>query len=107
MIIANGTIQFVTKFGGGLDANGYPVKATKAYGCCIPCQYTASVHNFLATSEGEHYVQSSYSILVEHLSPCQKTETLCLRDRCGNVVKEASVIRFEPLDAVCQTRIFI
>lgn len=107
MIIANGTIEFITKTEGGLDDSGYPVKPSKSYGEPIPCQYTASVYNLLARSEGEHYVQYSHTILVEHLYPCQRTEELCLRDRQGKIVKEAPVVRFEPLDAVCQTRIFI
>lgn len=107
MVIVNGTIEFITKTEGGLDDNGYPIKPERIYGEPIPCQYTASSHNLLAKSEGEHFVQQNYTILVEHLHPCQKTEEIRLRDRWGKIVKEAPVERFEPLDAVCQMRIYL
>lgn len=105
MIIANGTIEFITRTNGGLDSNGYPIPATEAYGCPIPCQYNADIKNLLARHDSEPYTRASYSILVEHLGA--RTERLRLKDIHGNTVKEASVIQFEPLNAVCQTRIYI
>lgn len=107
MIIPNGTIEFIKNTGGGLDSNGYPVAPTVKYGCPIPCQYTPNNHNYLAESNGEAYTKASYSILVEHLKPCKKTERLRLKDKWGRTVREFSVLEFEPLDAVSQVRIIV
>ena len=108
MIIPNGTIEFISKTSGGLDANGYPVKAVKSYGSLIPCQYSANTYNNLGKTNGESFIKASYSILIEAVYPMQMTELLRLRDRKGEVVKEeVSVLEVEPLDAVCQIRILV
>lgn len=108
MIIANGTIEFISKSaGGGIDSNGYPIAATASYSTPIPCQFTANNHSYLGKSEGEAFIRASYSILVEYLSATAKTERLRLKNKNSVTVGEFSVLQFEDLDAVSQTRILV
>lgn len=108
MIIANGTIEAKLKQGGGIDpVTGYPVKPSDvSWGDPIPCQYSATKYNKLGqTTNGEHYTVAQYTVLIEE-QPFD-AEQLRLKDRDGEVVGEFSVIEVEPLDAVCELRIFI
>lgn len=107
MIIPNGTIEFKRKAGGGIDPEtGYPQKpAPVSWGCPLPCQYSATKLNLLARANGEPATEAQYAILVE--AQPVASEQVRLRDRCGKVVGEFSVKQVEPLDAVCQTRIWV
>ena len=107
MIIVNGTIEVKRKAGGGIDpTTGYPITATGEWGEPIPCQYLQT-ENKQARLIGEAMTRRSYAILLEwHCGcyPCIK-EQIRLRDCCGNVIDEFSVLSVTPLRAVDQTRI--
>lgn len=107
MIIANGTIEKKRKTVSGIDpATGYPNAPAEAkWSEPIPCQYTANSHNNLGRVNGEHFKLAQYSILIEQ-QPF-RAEQIRLKDRCGNIIGEYSVIQAEPLDAVCQIRIIV
>jgi hypothetical protein len=108
MIIQNGHIRFLKAEGGGLDkVTGHPVPPTEEeMGPRIPCQYQAARMNLLAMSNGEHAVSESFTILVENYIPVLG-ERLVLYGRGCKEVGKFSVMRVEPLDAVCQVRITV
>ena len=107
MIIQNGYIESVTLASGGLDATtGHPTQGTKEYGELIPCQFYASHLNAQAKSNGEPVISVSWTILIESLWDFD-AEILRLQDMVGNVIGEYSILRKEPLDAVCQMRITV
>lgn len=64
MIIQNGTIEFKTKTGGGIDPEtGYPVKpSSELWGEPVPCQFRATKYNQLSIIKGEHVTLASYEI---------------------------------------------
>ena len=113
MIIPNGYIEFITAKGVTLDeTTGHPVTTNDIeYGELIPCQYQAASLNALAFSNGESVTKASYTIYVESYYMESMwgatTERLRLRDRNGSIVNEFSIIRTEPLDAVCQYKIVV
>lgn len=107
MIITNGTIELLTKTGGGIDpTSGYPLATTETWGAPVPCQYVASRCNLQGrTSQGESYTAASYTILVEE-QPIAG-EQLRLKDADGTAIGEYSIIQVERLSAVGQTRITV
>lgn len=106
MIIQNGTIEFKTKTGGGIDpVTGYPSAVSSSWGNPIPCQYIINSHDNLGMAHGEHFVAASYTVLVEQQS--LSSEQLRIKDRSGATVGEFSIISVEQLDAVCQTKILV
>lgn len=109
MIIENGTIELKQKTsGGGIDpTTGYPLKpASVSWGDPIPCQYIANKYSNLGRVGGEHFKTAEYSVLIEE-QPLGDAEQLRLKDRSGKVVGEFSIIQVEPLEAVCEIRIWI
>lgn len=107
MIIQNGYIESVTLVGGGLDeTTGHPLKANKEYGELIPCQFYASRYNAQAKSNGEPATSESWVILIENLWDFD-ADVLRLQDMDGKFIKEFSILRKEPLDAVGQIRITV
>lgn len=107
MIIQNGYIESVTLLNGGLDAaTGHPTAGTKEYGELIPCQFYASHYNAQAKSNGEPFTSAAWTILIESLWDFN-AEIVRLRDLRGTVIGEYSILRKEPLDAVCQVRITV
>lgn len=108
MIIQNGHIQFLEATGGGLDSvTGHPRKATEStIGHPIPCQYMSAALDFRAESNDEHFTRKGYTILVENYEKVA-SERLVLTDRDGAEVGRFSIIRVDPLDAVCQTKITV
>lgn len=109
MIIQNGQVEFITEQSGGFDATTlHPASAiNKTYGVLIPCQYSAVTYNALAQSNDEAVTQRSYSILIEQFWESHVTSRLRLSDRNGNNLGEFSIIRVEPLDAVCEIKIIV
>lgn len=108
MIIDNGTIELKQKTSnGGIDPNtGYPKKSVSVlWGNPIPCQYVANQYNNLGMVNGEHFKTAKYAILIEE-QPIE-SEQLRLKDRDGGVIGEFSIIQVEPLEAVCEIRIFV
>lgn len=109
MIIPNGTVEFITNTPGGVDANGYPVAATKSYGPVVPCQYIANTRDTLGKTNGETFIKASYTIYLEWLDFKSEGHTglLRLKSRSGNIIGEFPVLNIDPLDAVCQVRVLI
>lgn len=107
MIIQNGTIEVKRKTGGGIDPEtGYPQKpGSVAWGDPIPCQYSANKRNNLGRVNGEHFIVAQYEILIEQ-QPFA-AEQVRLIDRAGCIIGEFSVMQVEPLDAVCELRIWV
>lgn len=108
MIIQNGTIEFVTLSGGGLDSTtGHPLATTKEYGCEIPCQYVPASQSLRQRENGEAVTRLSWVIFIESNWQCIATERIRLKGRCGRTIGEYSIIQIEPLDAVCEYRITV
>lgn len=107
MIIVNGTIEVKTKTAGGINPEtGYPIKsANVGWGDPIDCQYLVNKYNALAKTQGEPYTSASYAVLIEE-HPFE-AEQIRLKDRSGKVIGEFSVIQIEPLEAVCETMVWI
>lgn len=107
MIIPNGTVQFKTKTGGGLDmSTGYPVAATEAWSAERDCQYYHTHLNLQRKDGGEHATARSIVILLDG-DDVFTTETLLLKDDKGAEVGVFPVISVEQLRAVNQTKITI
>lgn len=107
MIIQNGYIESVTLSDGGLDATtGHPARGRKEYGELIPCQFYAARFNAQAKSNGEPVTSAAWTILIENLWDFD-AEILRLQDMNGQIIGEYSIIRKEPLDAVCEIRITV
>jgi hypothetical protein len=108
MIIANGTIEIKMKRPWGLDEEtGHPVARPSSWGCPIPCQIVPIGHDYRTVASGEHYTQESYMVLVEEQPFCLCGEQVRLKDFCGNICIERSVVSVEWLEAVCQTKVTI
>lgn len=106
MIIPNGTIETKQKTGGGIDPEtGHAIPASVVWGAPIPCQYSASKHDWQAQKRGEAITQRSYTVLIEE-QPFT-AEQIRLRDRSGKEVGEFPIKQIEPLEAVCQLRISV
>ena len=108
MIIRNGYITFLQATGGGLDpVTGHPTVATESeMGSPIPCQFQSVSLNYLAKSNGEAAIKANYTILIENHNEVLG-ERLVLKRDDGTAVGTFSVIRIEPLDAVCEIRITV
>lgn len=107
MIIQNGYIQFKHKTGGGLDANGYPVKPAETWGAKVPCQYVPKRINLQARSAENARTETSYEVYVSMPLPVEYSEQLRLSDMADSVVGEYSVISTEELRAVQEIRLTI
>ena len=107
MIIQNGTIEVKRKTGGGIDTEtGYPQKPGSVdWGDPIPCQYTANKCNKLGRVSGEHFTTAQYTVLIEE-QPFE-AEQVRLKDLAGNMVGDFSIMQVEPLEAVCELRIWV
>ena len=107
MIIVNGTIEVKHKDGGGIDpTTGYPITATSEWCDPIPCQYVPT-EDRQARSAGEAMTRRHFAIFLEDYQRCTicANEQIRLRDCCGNIIDEFSVLSVTPLRAVDQTRI--
>lgn len=107
MIIQNGYIEFKHKAGGGLDANGYPLKATEQWGEPMPCQYEPKSYNLQKRAGGNSTVETSYDIFVEMPLTGEATEQIRLSNLAGVRVGEYSVISLQELRAVQQIKITV
>lgn len=108
MIIPNGTIEIKQKTCGGIDPEtGYPKRSSDVvWGEPIPCQTLTNKYNALALSkEGNPIISASYAVLIDE-QPFVG-EQVRLKDRQGKVIGEFSIIQIEPLEAVCEIRIWI
>ena len=107
MIIQNGFIEIKRTTGCGLDPEtGYPVKPSSvAWGEPVPCQFKAKKFNQLGIIKGEHFTVASYEILIEE-QPVP-SEQVRLKELSGKEVGTFSIIQVEPLEAVCEIRIWV
>lgn len=107
MIIQNGTIEVKQKTGGGINPEtGYPNKpGSVSWDDPIPCQYSANKYNRLGKVNGEHFTTAQYTVLIEE-QPFE-AEQVRLKDLAGNMIGEFSIIQVEPLEAVCELRIWV
>jgi hypothetical protein len=107
MIIVNGTIEYKAKDGGGIGpTTGYPITATSEWCDPIPCQYVPT-EDRQARSAGEAMTRRHFAIFLEDYQRCTicANEQIRLRNECGCVIGEFSVISVTPLLAVDETRI--
>ena len=72
----------------------------------IPCQWTANKYDKLGKVNGEHFTVAHFSILIE-AQPFEGVEQVRLKDLAGKELGEFSIMQIEPLEAVCQLRIFV
>jgi len=100
MIIQNGNIEFKTKSGGGIGADGYPVTPTEVWGKPVPCQYVPVKLDLQARSDGNAATQFNYKVYVAMPLPEEATEQLRITDMAGKEVGQYSVISSEELRAV-------
>lgn len=106
MIIENGTIEVQRSNGGGIDATtGFPTAASASWGIPIPCQFVPIKYNALALRQNEPITERGYSILIDE-QPFY-ADRVRLKDRCGRIVGEFSVVSIEPLEAVGQVKITV
>lgn len=107
MLIANGTIEIKSKTGGGINLEtGYPRKpGAVEWGEPIPCQYSANKYDNLGRVNGEHFTAAQYAALIEERPFA--AEQVRLKNSAGDIVGEFSVIQVEPLEAVCELRIWL
>ena len=108
MIIPNGTIQIKRKTsGGGIDPEtGYAKHpASVDWSSPIPCQYVVNKYNALSVSANEHITAASYQVLIDE-QPFDGAQVRLI-GREDNVLGVFSIIWIEPLEAVCQIRVWI
>lgn len=108
MIIVNGTIEAKHKDGGGIDpTTGFPITATSEWCDPIPCQYVPITENRQARDAGEPMTRQHFAIFLEDYQRCTicANEQIRLRNECGCIIGEFSVISVTPLLAVDETRI--
>lgn len=108
MIITNGTIQIKQKQAGGIDPEtGHPIKSSAAvFGEPIACQIIVNKYNALGMSQGEHATLASYQVLIDE-QPFDAEQVRLTDSKTGKVIGDFSVIWVEPLEAVCEIRIWI
>lgn len=100
----NGTIQARLKTGGGLDADGYPVKSVESWSPPVPCHVRMNRKNNLGKQNGNSFTVASYEILIEP-QPFE-TERVKLTEH-GRGLGEFSVLWTEYLDAVGSLKIVV
>ncbi len=109
MLIQNGTIEFKSKTGGGIDLEtGYPSKpSSENWGEKIPCNIQHTKMNLLAQAiGGEHFKSHSYEIYVDEDTEVT-SEEVRLKDINGNEIGEFSIISKQPLEAVAMIKILV
>ncbi|MBO7281018.1 MAG: hypothetical protein J6V00_07645 [Bacteroidaceae bacterium] len=103
MIITNGYILFRKSEAKGLDSDGYPTSATEEWGEPVECQCLPNT-TLRDKSRNEAYTAHSYTLLVERMDiPGEVVKLFNERGEVG----QFSILSYEHLDAVQQTRIII
>lgn len=108
MIIPNGSIEIKQKTSGGIDlVSGYAKRSSDvAWSEPIPCQILTNKFNALALSKhGNPITSASYAVLIDERPFIG--EQVRLKDGQDNIIGEFSIIQIEPLEAVCEIRIWI
>jgi len=104
MVIVNGTITAKVKTGGGLNADGYPVKPEESWLQPVPCHVRLNSKNNLGKQNGNTFVTASYEVLVE-LQPFEYGRVKLTQH--GRDLGEFSVLWTECLDAVRALKIVV
>jgi hypothetical protein len=104
MLIVNGTVTAKVKTGGGLDADGYPVKPVESWAQPIPCHVKMNRKNNLGKQNGNTFVAASYEVLIEP-QPFE-AERVRLAEY-GRDLGEFSVMWTEYLEAVGALKIVV
>jgi hypothetical protein len=100
MIIENGTLKYITgATGGGLGANGKPVKREDVWSAAIPCNVRTNNRNNLGKKEGEAFIVASYIVLIDYRTGFNPGRVQ-LTDNEGREIGEFPVISIETLDSV-------
>lgn len=93
--------------GGGIAANGNPVRPEESLGCPIPCNYQRNSYQGRVVEHGGTYSTASYSIIIDlqPFEPCR----FRLYDNSGADlgVHEVSAKGIEPLEYAGNTRITV
>lgn len=107
MIIPNGTIEIKRKTAGGIDPDtGYAQRSSNVdWEQPIPCQILVNKYNALATSNNEHITSAEYQVLIDEQPFVGSQVRLTVSE--GRVLGEFSIIKIEPLRAVCQLAIYV
>lgn len=107
MIIENGTLQVITKTGGGLK-NGNPVKVVEAIGEPIPCNLKTINHDHKGKVVDGVFTRASYEVLVDSVNaPHFKAERVKLTDNRGMAIGEFRVQDIQHLDCVGAVKITV
>jgi hypothetical protein len=104
MIIENGEIQAKAKTGGGLDADGYPVKPSEDWLQPIPCRIVVNKRDNLGKHDGNTFKIASYKVLIE---PQPFDYERVRLTEYGRDLGEFSVMFVEYLDAVSALQIVV
>jgi hypothetical protein len=104
MLIVNGTIAAKIKSGGGLDADGYPVKPSASWSPPVPCHVRMNRKNNLGKKNGNSFTVASYEVLIEP----QPFESERVRlTEYGRNLGEFSVLWTEYIEAVGLLKIVV
>jgi len=104
MNFENGILQVKIKTGGGLDANGYPIKPSESWYEPIPCHIKVNKKNNLGKQNGNAFIVASYEVFIE-LRPFE-AERINLIKR-GRDLGEFSVLWIEHLENVGTVKIVV
>lgn len=105
MIVENGKICAKIKTGGGLDAEGYPVRPSSSFGDPVPCNIKVNKNSLIGKANGNTFTVASYEILIE--GNAYDAEAVELLDSDGKSLGEFSVMQIEPLYAVGLVKILL
>ena len=104
MIIENGTLQVITKTGGGMK-NGNPVKVTESISSPIPCNLKTVKHDRKGKTVDGEFTQASYEVIVDVQT--FSAERVILHDNRGVRLGEFQVQDIQHLDCVNAVKITV
>lgn len=103
-MIYNGTVQFATQMGGGLDENHDPIPVSIKWSNPQPCNIRPVRLNLLAIVDGNRYRDASYEVL----TTIRSTGTQRIKlERQGVSFGEFEVISEEPLQYVGMLKLIV
>lgn len=105
-VVANGSVSFKYKTGGGFEAiTGYPVVAKSYWGEPVECHWATVSMDLLAIGHNEHFTNAKFVVYI--LGNTLPTEQMKLSDNNGDVLGEYSVISYEYLQVKGVTKIIV
>ena len=107
MIIENGTLQVITKTGGGMK-NGRPVKVEESFGNPIPCNLKTITHDHRGKVVDGVFTRASFEVLVDLSDvPHFTAERVLLKDNRGMRIGEFRVQDIQHHDCVEAVKITV